>query len=186
MNENPEAPVTETPGNVTTEVTETPTLDSLGRWRVLRPGNDGGVISVAVRDPREAEQKQAFLAAFLERGNAYDAAKDAGIYRATLYRWRDADPEFREAWDNAKAAAMERVEGSLFHRALYEKGMPGVTAAFGILRAHDPERWSPDRQAQVNITVEVQAAAVMQAANNLGITPALDAPTELPPGEPEA
>jgi len=51
-----------------------------------------------------ADRKEAFLDAF-DRcyGNAAAAASCAGISRSAAYEWRDQDPEFRAAWDRARA-----------------------------------------------------------------------------------
>lgn len=45
------------------------------------------------------------------------AAQGAGINRATAYKERDKSPEFAKAWDDAKAAAIERLEAAAFERA---------------------------------------------------------------------
>ena len=47
----------------------------------------------------------------------WDLAKHFNVSRATLYRWRDAYPAFRDTLKSAKAPADDRVERSLFERA---------------------------------------------------------------------
>ncbi len=48
----------------------------------------------------------------------FEIAQRLGIHVATLYRWKAAHPEFREALKVGKEAADERVEASLYHRAV--------------------------------------------------------------------
>lgn len=47
-----------------------------------------------------------------------EIAEALGINEATLYRWRHAHPEFRESLKLGKDAADERVENSLYRRAV--------------------------------------------------------------------
>ena len=51
-----------------------------------------------------------------------DAAQTACVARCTAYRWRDGDPEFAEAWDDAIDAGTELME-----REAIRRGMRGVT-----------------------------------------------------------
>ena len=84
------------------------------------------------------------------------------IDRATLYRWFAEHPEFRDAVKLGKAPADDRVERSLFHRAvgyeydsvkiMQDKGRPLIVpfrehvppdagAAFNWLKNRRPDQW---------------------------------------------
>lgn len=47
-----------------------------------------------------------------------EIAEELEISERTLYRWRHAHPEFRQALQVAKEAADERVENALYRRAI--------------------------------------------------------------------
>lgn len=47
-----------------------------------------------------------------------EIAEALGIADGTLYRWRHEHPEFREALKLGKESADDRVEASLYHRAV--------------------------------------------------------------------
>lgn len=87
-----------------------------------------------------------------------------GVHVATLFRWKDAHQDFRDALKEAKAEADARVEESLFQRAIgysheavkifmpagaaepvhapyREKYPPDTTAAIFWLKNRQPERW---------------------------------------------
>lgn len=60
------------------------------------------------------------IAAEEAAGGATDfrIAERLGIHVSTLYRWKGSHPEFREALKVGKEVADERVEASLYHRAV--------------------------------------------------------------------
>jgi len=85
-----------------------------------------------------------------------------GVDVRTLYRWKNTEPDFRQAIKSAKDAADDRVERSLFERALgYERDEmdvrvvsgevvqtpirkfypPDTTAAIFWLKNRKPEQW---------------------------------------------
>jgi len=53
------------------------------------------------RTDRTARKKAAFLAALAEGYSVTGACRKARIGRSTVYEWRDADPEFARAWEDA-------------------------------------------------------------------------------------
>src|SRR5690606_33144017 len=53
------------------------------------------------RTDRTARKKAAFLAALAEGYSVTGACKKARVGRSTVYEWRDADPEFARAWEDA-------------------------------------------------------------------------------------
>lgn len=68
------------------------------------------------------ETKPAWMIPFLERlsqgSTVTDACKAAKISRATVYRYRDADPEFDAAWSEVHEASTEQMEAEAFRRAV--------------------------------------------------------------------
>lgn len=48
----------------------------------------------------------------------FEIAQELGIAEATLYRWKSKHPEFRESLKLGKESADDRVERSLYHRAI--------------------------------------------------------------------
>lgn len=96
---------------------------------------------------------------------------------ATLYRWKNEHPEFREALKEAKAEADKRVEESLYHRALgyshdaekvfnyqgeivrapyREHYPPDTTAAIFWLKNRQPERWRDKQEVEHAGTIETK------------------------------
>lgn len=59
-----------------------------------------------------------FIAELRKRGNVTDAAKKAGIGRSTAYEWREAEPEFAAAWDEAVEHAIDTMESEAWRRAV--------------------------------------------------------------------
>ncbi len=59
-----------------------------------------------------------FLTALAKRGNITAAAKAAGVDRSTPYRWREAEPEFAAAWDDAVERACDLLEAEAWTRAV--------------------------------------------------------------------
>jgi len=57
------------------------------------------------------------LAAFCESGNFADACKLAGVSRMTVWRRRQADPEFDSAFIEAKELAVQTLEEIAYDRA---------------------------------------------------------------------
>lgn len=79
--------------------------------------------------------QEQFLALFGNSLNIASSAMGAGINRRTVYRERDRNPEFAAALADAKAEAIERLEGAAYDRA---KKMSDVLLIF-LLKAHKPE-----------------------------------------------
>lgn len=69
--------------------------------------------------------------------NVSHAARSAGIGRRTAYDWRDADPEFAAAWDEAEEEAIDALE-----LAARERAIDGSDRMMEILlKAHRPEKY---------------------------------------------
>lgn len=69
-------------------------------------------------DPRTHEEKQAeFLENVTLYGNITEACRKARLDRKTMYRWRNEDPEFSKAWDEAAEIGIEAIEDEARRRA---------------------------------------------------------------------
>lgn len=67
---------------------------------------------------RQQQKKAVFLAAYAEIGTITHAAMRAQVDRTTIYRWRDSDPVFAAALDEADLVAAERLEQEARRRAV--------------------------------------------------------------------
>lgn len=71
--------------------------------------------------PSDGEWKPVFLAALRQVPIVRVACQEAGIVRAAAYQWRDKDPAFAKAWDQALEDGIENrvdvLEAALFSRA---------------------------------------------------------------------
>jgi hypothetical protein len=61
--------------------------------------------------------KERFLAALPKVGTVMAAARAAGVGRSTVYGWRDEDPDFAAAMDEADEAATQELERVAIARA---------------------------------------------------------------------
>ena len=68
-------------------------------------------------DPTE-DSKTKFLAARQFGASVVQAARWAGIPRATVYRWRRRDPDFAKAWKDPEDRVLQSLEFEAFKRAL--------------------------------------------------------------------
>jgi hypothetical protein len=62
--------------------------------------------------------KRTVIDSLRKRAVIYLAAKDAGVNKLTVYRWRDSDPQFAAAMTEAMEDAKEIMENSIYERAL--------------------------------------------------------------------
>ena len=58
------------------------------------------------REATQAKRKERFLKELAKRANVSAAAKAAKVDRSTPYHWRETDPEFAAAWDEAVEVAV--------------------------------------------------------------------------------
>jgi hypothetical protein len=70
--------------------------------------------------PREqvALLKARFLDGLRQRGNIATAAREVRITRRTLYKWREADNAFAEAFADAAEEALESMEWKAHRRCV--------------------------------------------------------------------
>ena len=69
-------------------------------------------------DESRAASKSRFLAAHGAGASTRKAALIAGVDRATIYRWRDEDPDFAQAWRESRDKTMEDLEVRAYKRAI--------------------------------------------------------------------
>lgn len=90
------------------------------------------------RDGETPKKRKAdFLKAFADTSMVTEAAKQVGVGRATVYRWRNEDPEFAEAWGEVEEAVTEDLETTAIRRA---KEGSDVLLIF-LLKAHRPDKY---------------------------------------------
>ena len=96
-------------------------------------------MTVAIsHDPRNiARAKEAFLIAYRANGNVSEACRQAHIGRRTAYDWREADPAFRAAWEEAHEVAVDALEEEARRRALDQSDR---LLEF-LLKANRPEKY---------------------------------------------
>lgn len=105
------------------------------------------------RTPKKREQ---FLQAIVDNaGNVTEACAAAGISKRSAYDWREADPDFKAAWDDAVELTTEALEQEVYRRAFegceepvfYKGEMCGAikrysdTLAMFTLKARKPEKY---------------------------------------------
>ena len=65
-----------------------------------------------------------FLREFARTGSVSAACRAAGLARRTVYRWRDADADFRRRWDAARGRAIEHLRDTAMEHALVGDEIP--------------------------------------------------------------
>ena len=118
---------------------------------------------VPMRDKRDTRKKR-FIDALTVQGTVYHAAQAAGVSRNTVYRWRQEDSEFAEAWYEAHENAVDAVENVVYQRALGGD----IIAAIFYLKAHRPK--FRDR---LNINVEEVQSDIDEIIERLRANPDL-------------
>jgi hypothetical protein len=89
------------------------------------------------RTDRTDRAREAFLGALRETCNVSHAARSAGIGRRTAYDWRDADPDFAAAWQEAEDEAVDKLE-----QVARDRAIDGSDRMMEILlKAHRPDKY---------------------------------------------
>jgi transposase-like protein len=83
--------------------------------------------------------KATFLAELKAGNTVSKAAQACGVHRRTLYDWRDQDPEFRAAWEEAITASVEILEDEVRTRALDRTDKFSHLLLMFLLKKHRPE-----------------------------------------------
>jgi len=60
-----------------------------------------------------------FLSAVSEGATIGEAAREAGVNRKTVYRWKESDADFAEAWDESLEEGTELLEREAVRRAVH-------------------------------------------------------------------
>lgn len=110
---------------------------------------------VGDRDKRSPALQAVFLDELRKGATVSEAAAVAGVVIRTVYKWREADDDFKEEWAEAyregadvfaRAARKRAVNGT--KRVIYFQGMPvGVERQYSdallmfMLAARDPEKY---------------------------------------------
>ena len=103
-----------------------------------------------------AEAKATFLKALAEGGSIAGAARACDRATRTVYEWRDRDPAFAEAWDEALQHAVALLEKEAWRRAMDGVEEPVVSGGKilttvrrysdsllkTLLAAHRPEKYA--------------------------------------------
>jgi hypothetical protein len=90
---------------------------------------------------RDTPQRR-FLRALSEGLHVCEAVKAARVSRSTVYRWKDEDSAFAEAWTDAQETMLDNVENAIYHAAL----QGNVTAQIFILKTQGKARGWIERQ----------------------------------------
>lgn len=119
-------------------------------------------------------KKVAFLTAYSTVATISHAAKLVGIDRSTHYDWLDTDPQYKEAFEEAKLTACDNLEAEARRRAMvgceeviYYQGVEcgrvrkySDTLLIVLLKANMPERYIERRAIEHAGTVGVKTAVV--------------------------
>lgn len=84
-----------------------------------------------------ADWGQLFLTELRASGNVRQACEAAGIRRTAAYDYRDDEPAFRAAWDEAMEDACDELEKIARERA----SRMSDTLLIFLLKAHRPEKY---------------------------------------------
>lgn len=104
-------------------------------------------------DEKMNDTKKEFLEEFTSEVQSLKrAAKKVGISQATVWRWRQDDPEFNKDVEEAKnkqeQMRVEKVEDSLFRRAVSGDATGAETIFW--LKNRAPDRWSDEPEVEIN------------------------------------
>ena len=69
-------------------------------------------------DSALAAKKQKFLSAYQLGATIAESARFAGVTPRTPYNWRSGDPQFAQAWGDARQKLVEDLEAESFKRAI--------------------------------------------------------------------
>jgi hypothetical protein len=94
---------------------------------------------------RTPKRRETFLRLLADGSSVGDACASVDISRNAAYRWRNADPEFRAAWDQAVDHATEIIESVLYNRA--RDG--NLLACIFWLKSHRPAVYNRKQVVQV-------------------------------------
>ena len=164
-----------------------------GKGEVEAGEGGGGAEGDWLPSPRDTPTRAtepeaaAFLTAVAAGSTPTGAARKAGIHRATVYRWRDSDPAFRDAWDAAHSAKVDRLEDSVLERAMlgvledvyYQGQVVGQRRVFSdrlaelVLKAERPDKYR--ERVDHTVTAVPLSPEELAAARAAGMPPEVQA-----------
>src|SRR4051812_39780158 len=77
-----------------------------------------------IRTVKTPQKEASFLEALSAGTSIAGAAEAAGLGRATVYAWREADPDFKARWDAAVETGTDKLEDEALRRALHGTNKP--------------------------------------------------------------
>lgn len=119
-----------------------------------------------------------FLAALAQAPSVSHAAMAAGVHRSTCYEWRDNNPQFAKAWEQALETAVDGLVVAAFQRAL--KGSD--TLLTFLLRCHRPATYNiPSHAENVNENPDDKKLAlnILYSTGNQSLAQLLDFPVHV-------
>ncbi|HEY1298130.1 MAG TPA: hypothetical protein VGJ60_34045 [Chloroflexota bacterium] len=102
-----------------------------------------------------SHQKKKFLEHFRVEGNIRQAALAAGIARGNVWRWREHDEHFAQAFRQAELEATEYLEHIAFGRATRSENASDLLLIF-LLKARAPEKYRERVEQNVSGAVTVR------------------------------
>lgn len=126
------------------------------------------------------DNREKFLEALAEGKTVLDAAKQIGVNPKTVYRWREADKKFADAWADAyligndalEEEAQRRAVGGVEKPVFYQGVQVGTVREYSdtllifLLKARNPSRYCERvRAARIEAESEAKRLAA-EAANN--------------------
>lgn len=141
------------------------------------------------RTRRTKRKENRFLETLRTGASTYVAAKAANIARSTVYDWRDRDPDFRKAWDDAEASGTDLLEQEAWRRAhdgntkpVFHKGeVVGHVREYSdpltmfLLKGRRPEKYN-DRKELTGLgggPLQVESVSDLELARQLAFVLAL-------------
>lgn len=105
----------------------------------------GGAVRGQMRKGRSdgwtARKEAIFFATLAQSCNASEAAREAGLCRASAYRRKAMDPAFAERWEDALAEGYGEIELMLMRAALFgHESEETVRDGDGVVKAHKVKR----------------------------------------------
>jgi hypothetical protein len=118
-------------------------------------------MSLGTLSVRTPERDQRFLNALSDGASVKAACDAAGYGRRTAYDWRERDPAFRAAWDDAVEEGTDALEDTAYQRAKESSD----TLLIFTLKGRRPHKWADKHQHQIDarlVTADVSDLEIAQ------------------------
>lgn len=114
--------------------------------------------TAAEREAAKIRAQRSFLNILRVSCNVAGACRAAKIGRRTAYDWREADPEFAQAWKDAEDEAADALEQVAWKRAT--EGQSDRLMEI-LLKGHRPERYTDKIKGELTgaISIKIEGAA---------------------------